>query len=141
MKKLLFYAVLLIIGIIIIAILKECGGNEKIPNKQIVQDFSLKTKEQLTTIYGKPVAENRWRVNDNDVEIYDPIENERNITFHGIDIFGPSLPMESGFTGGTVHDLGDGIYRLRFSGDTSDHLNVTYREKEKKLIVNIRNIN
>lgn len=141
-KVLLFGCLPTIIIVALIVFISSLLNKDK-PNNNystVVQDFSLKPKEQLNEIYGKPIANNRWRVNDNDVEISDPIKNERNITFYGIDIFAPNLPNETGFTGGSVNDLGDGVYKLRFLGNTNDHLSVSYREQEKKLIVNIRNI-
>lgn len=131
--------IFLIASILILFSIFSTDNKKNAIDSKVIQDFCLNTMESIIQDYGKPSVNNTWYLKNSNVavELFEPLKPERNVTFYNIEISPSTLASSTGFTAGSVQDLGGGIYKLNFSAGTNSVLNVRYRENDKQLIINI----
>lgn len=101
------------IALIFIIVLSACTNTPKISTKDIVQEFSKSSKEELIAKYGEP-KNYKWEINGINISKTE-FENISNTSFEPIYLTPNKFNEEIGFEG-TVQRGGPKVYSIKLEG-------------------------
>ena len=101
------------IALIFIIVLSACTNTAKISTKDIVQEFSKSSKEELIAKYGEP-KNYKWKINGINISKTE-FENISNTSFEPIYLTPNKFNEEIGFEG-TVQRGSSKVYSIKLEG-------------------------